>query len=58
MLNRSRAVAAEHDNVPQVLTKQTPATEEHSSPGKGMLWGSLISAVLWLILIALIAPLM
>jgi len=58
MVNRSREVAAEPDSVPQVLTGRSPATEERSCPGKGILWGGLISAVLWLVLIFLLTPLM
>lgn len=58
MANRSRAVAAEPDSVPQALTGQTHSTRERSCPGKGILWGGLISAALWLILIAVFNSLM
>jgi len=58
MVSRSRSVAVSPKSLPRVLTEQTPATEERSCPGKGMLWGGLISAVLWLILIALLTPLL
>jgi len=58
MVHRSRAVAAEQKSVPQVLMRETPATDERSCPGKGILWGGLISAALWLALIALLNSLM
>lgn len=58
MVNRSTAVTTEPKSVPQVVTGQAPVAEERSCPGKGILWGGLISAVLWLILIALLIPLM
>ncbi len=58
MVSRSRSVAVSPKSLPQVLSGQTPETEERSCPGKGMLWGGLISAVLWLILIALLTPLL
>jgi len=51
MGNQSRAVAAKADSVPQIVAGKKPAADERSCPGKGILWGGVISAALWLILI-------
>ncbi|NPV04855.1 MAG: hypothetical protein HPY67_09000 [Syntrophaceae bacterium] len=59
MGHQGRVLAAERDSVPQDLAgHQAAAADVRACPGKGILWGALISALLWLVLIAVLAPLL
>ncbi len=60
MRNQSSALSAYPKRNSLALARESdgPAVEERHNPGKGMMWGFLISVILWLALGGLWAALL